>query len=223
MIVSNWRAFGLVLGAGLGLWLMPAAPVRAAKAQPSYFNTVEIRRDNLKPFPKWRGVLARFAEEQAAGENDCASPRFNRCHYETWMAFIDSQRGRPVLAQISAVHAFMNTHRYIVDPINWGVKDYWATPGQFFNREGDCEDYAIAKFLTLRALGVANDAMRIVVLQDLNLRIAHAVLIVENDGRRLVLDNQIKTVVDQAVIRHYRPIYSVNESNWWLHRPVKQN
>ena len=42
----------------------------------------------------------------------------------------------------------MNRSPYIVDPINWGVKDYWESPGQFFSRKGDCEDYAIAKYLT---------------------------------------------------------------------------
>ena len=57
-----------------------------------------------------------------------------------------------------------------------------------------------------------------VVLQDLNLRIPHAILIVNVDGRQLVLDNQIPQVVEAATIRHYRPIYSVNETSWWLHR-----
>jgi predicted transglutaminase-like cysteine proteinase len=60
--------------------------------------------------------------------------------------------------------------------------------------------------------------MRIVVVQDLNLGIAHAVLVVYLDGRALVLDNQIDDVVPAAAVRHYRPIYSINERHWWLHR-----
>ncbi|MCH7710387.1 MAG: hypothetical protein IH903_01990, partial [Proteobacteria bacterium] len=60
--------------------------------------------------------------------------------------------------------------------------------------------------------------MRIVVLQDMNLRLAHAVLVVYLDDEAFVLDNQIRWVVKESTIRHYRPYYSVNETSWWLHR-----
>lgn len=73
--------------------------------------------------------------------------------------------------------------------------------------------------MSLRALGWDNDHMRIVVLKDLNLDIAHAVLVVYRDGLAWVLDNQIGEVVAADRIRHYRPYYSINEDSWWLHRP----
>jgi predicted transglutaminase-like cysteine proteinase len=60
--------------------------------------------------------------------------------------------------------------------------------------------------------------MRIVVLQDMNLNIAHAVLVVELNGKSYVLDNQISQLVTDDQISHYRPIYSINENAWWLHR-----
>ena len=60
--------------------------------------------------------------------------------------------------------------------------------------------------------------MRIVVLQDENLRVAHAVLVVYHQGRTYVLDNQITQVVTDDRIAHYRPIYSINEQSWWLHQ-----
>ena len=60
--------------------------------------------------------------------------------------------------------------------------------------------------------------MRIVIVQDLNLKVAHAVLAVYLDDTIKILDNQIKQVVEAGTIRHYRPIYSVNEESWWLHR-----
>jgi predicted transglutaminase-like cysteine proteinase len=60
--------------------------------------------------------------------------------------------------------------------------------------------------------------MKIVVLQDINLGVAHAILVVKYEGRNLVLDNQIGQVVDATRIRHYRPIYSVNEMGWWRHK-----
>ena len=40
--------------------------------------------------------------------------------------------------------------------------DYWATPVESLRKgEADCEDYAIAKYFTLRQLGVADDKLRI--------------------------------------------------------------
>ena len=71
----------------------------------------------------------------------------------------------------------------------------------------------------MRALGMDHDVLRIVVLQDLNLRVPHAILVAYVDGKPYVLDNQIPQVVSADVIHHYRPFYSINETNWWLHRP----
>ena len=122
------------------------------------------------------------------------------------------------MAQIRAVNRQMNEAPYITDIRNWGIDDYWATPLQFLDRDGDCEDYAISKYMSLRALGVPVESMRVAVVQDLNLDTAHAVLVVYVGGKGYVLDNQIEQVVSQAEIYHYRPYYTVNENAWWLHR-----
>ena len=149
---------------------------------------------------------------------DCGTDLKSGCDHSRWKAAIERLRGLDPLAQIEAVNRLGNEHAYIEDEDNWGVRDYWATPGQFDHRDGDCEDFAIAKFLGLRLLGFANDDLRIVVLQDLNLHLAHAILVVYYQGRALVLDNQIKTVVPADAIHHYRPVFSINETTWWLHR-----
>ena len=122
--------------------------------------------------------------------------------------------------QLNLVNLYMNTHRYIIDPINWGVPDYWAIPNEFLRKFGDCEDYAIAKYLSLRALGWSAEDMRIVVLQDTNLGVLHAILVVNFQGRDLVLDNQITLVIDANKVHHYMPIYSINENGWWRHTPA---
>jgi predicted transglutaminase-like cysteine proteinase len=124
----------------------------------------------------------------------------------------------PKSKQLAEVNRYMNLFRYITDPINWGVRDYWSIPKEFFARFGDCEDYSIVKYFTLRALGWSASDLKIVVLQDMNLGIAHAILVANLDQKKMVLDNQIGLVVDSTRIRHYRPIYSVNENGWWRHR-----
>ncbi len=210
------RAVLLALAAAALAW----AP--AAEARPSVggiFGYTEVRSDDLGPFVKWTGMLDRFLLEDGEAGGDCTSTSYNACHHQEWQALIADLRGQDLEAQLERVNRFMNQRRYIVDPINWGVRDYWATPRQFFRKQGDCEDYAIAKYLTLRALGVSDAQMRIVVLQDLNLGIPHAVLAVATADGTMILDNQISQVVDARVIRHYQPIYSINERAWWLHRP----
>jgi predicted transglutaminase-like cysteine proteinase len=126
--------------------------------------------------------------------------------------------GQTPRAQIEAVNAVMNRARYITDQVNWGMSDYWATPAEFFWKDGDCEDFAIAKFMSLRALGFPNDTLRIVVVQDLNLKTPHAVLAVHLEQGWLLLDNQVSQVVELRRVHHYQPIFSLNETSWWLHR-----
>jgi len=206
------------------LWLGLAAAAPAANAMlpapgaPSLFGSLEQRLDGLSMFPKWQGAVSRHFDESRLPDTGCEPGPFTRCHLREWAAFLDGVRGIDRRRQIEAVNAFMNRRRYVIDPRNYGMPDYWATPRQFLSRDGDCEDYAIAKYMSLRDLGVDPAAMRIVVLQDLNLGVAHAVLVVWHDGRPLVLDNQIDAVVEDRVINHYRPIYSINERHWWLHR-----
>lgn len=106
-----------------------------------------------------------------------------------------------------------------MDMANYGQEDYWAIAKEFFYNGGDCEDYAITKFFSLRWLGIDKDTLRIVILQDTNLRIAHAVLAVSYNNDILILDNQTQKVVSHRTIAHYLPLYSVNEKKWWLHLP----
>ncbi len=182
------------------------------------FGSTEIKSSNLKPFPKWTGTLNRYFSEKKLADKPCTSTIFNQCNLKNWQKLIAGVRHMDRRNQIMLINNYLNKAKYILDLINYRVEDYWATPLQFFSRDGDCEDYAIAKFMSMRALGVPNKDMRIVVLKDLNLRLAHAILVVYVDGEPLVLDNQINQVVRAKDIRHYQPIYSINETNWWLHR-----
>jgi predicted transglutaminase-like cysteine proteinase len=170
--------------------------------------------EGLKPFPKWRNVLQTYKDEPG----ECETGKYNRCAHKKWLELIEEWKKLPKSEQLFQVNRHMNLFRYILDPINWGVRDYWEIPREFFARFGDCEDYAIVKYFTLRALGWSAEDMKIVVLQDMNLGIAHAILVVDFDGKNMVLDNQIGQVIDARRIKHYRPIYSVNENGWWRHK-----
>jgi predicted transglutaminase-like cysteine proteinase len=85
-------------------------------------------------------------------------------------------------------------------------------------RGGDCDDYSIAKYISLKRLGVPESNMRIIILQDNNLGgIMHAVLEVKVGGKPYLLDNQAKAVTAEEDIFHYRPIYAINRTAWWTY------
>ncbi|MGE0735635.1 MAG: transglutaminase-like cysteine peptidase [Alphaproteobacteria bacterium] len=201
------------------LCLLPATGGAGATElpTPSLFGSTEIRKPNISIFPKYIGMMQRFAASQKAEPSPCVARGIGDCR-ERWLQLIERLRDKDVLTQLREVNAHMNRFPYIEDIANWGVSDYWATPHEFFRKDGDCEDYAIAKYYTLALLGVPREHMRLVVLQDENLRLAHAILVVYVGGKAWVLDNQIGQVVEATRIFHYRPIYSINETGWWFHR-----
>lgn len=185
---------------------------------PGVFDTLEVRADDLSPFYKWQSMLARYAaESKGAADADCSPGSTAPCGYREWGAFLDGIRHASRWRQLLAVNQEMNRHRYISDELNWGVEDFWATPGEFFARSGDCEDFAIVKYFSLKRLGWSDDELRIVAVRDLKLRIGHAVLVAFLDGKVWLLDNQVRQVTDTATISYYQPVYSINEHFWWRH------
>lgn len=209
MILPQKQVFRL-LALALGLWLALAAPAYA-----DLFGKKESYSTDLRPFPKWTEVIERFQREKNQTSGNCRTEDTDRCQYKGWDAFIESLRGKDKQLQLNMVNSHFNKSRYIQDINNWGKSDYWATPGQFLTKSGDCEDYSIIKYYTLKQLGWPVEDMRIVVLQDMNLKIMHAILAVKLNGVEMILDNQLSIVTNADRIRHYRPVYAINEQGWW--------
>jgi predicted transglutaminase-like cysteine proteinase len=182
------------------------------------FGYQEIYKNDLSLFPQWLSVLERHIKETTP-PGDCESTQFNQCHLKQWRNFLAKVKPLPPAEQIGAVNLYANERPYVLDIENYGIVDYWATPREFLQHNGDCEDYAIFKMLSLKQLGFSVDDMRVVVVQDTNLRISHAVMALNRNDDILILDNQIKQVISHKDIFHYVPVYSVNEKNWWMHLP----
>ncbi len=213
----------IILWAALAL--APAAQGQIAKG---LFGSMELKSSNMAKFDKWTEMWRRYnlprnaaAPQKGTAEDRCRGLGRIQCSREAWDAFITENRDTPERELLDKVNAYMNRAAYIVDPVNWGIPDYWATPDEFFLKDGDCEDYAISKYITLKRLGIDPDSMRLVILQDENLNVAHAILAVRLGDENFILDNQIDAVLPDTQILHYRPVYSINESAWWLHRVRK--
>jgi predicted transglutaminase-like cysteine proteinase len=176
---------------------------------PLLFGKTEKRYENLAPFTKWAGALSRFAEQLP----DSLKYKQTR----KWLSFLENTRDLPPHEQVEAVNHYMNKFKFISDVDNYKVSDYWATPMEFMRRGGDCEDYAFAKYVSLRALGFKEEQLRIAIVFDTQLQMPHAVLVVYQDDEALVLDNQAEDVKSAGNIPQYAPIYSINQYAWWRH------
>lgn len=118
---------------------------------------------------------------------------------------------------VEAVNTAMNKYRFVSDKQNYGKEDYWASPKEFFANGGDCEDYAIAKYYALKKANVPVDDMRIVTVFDTKLRIHHTVLVVRDQNKQYVLDNQRKEVYLANDNDRYQTIFHVNENGFWIY------
>lgn len=199
--------------------LIASLACTSAHASPALFGYQETPQTDIRMFKQWLDVLERHLRLDVA-EGDCSERRFNQCHLREWQVFLDSIRKEPFATQLQRINDYANQKRYVLDLDNYGLDDYWAVAREFLYNGGDCEDYAITKLFSLRWLGVQTDRLRVVVLQDTNLRIPHAVLAVYADNDILILDNQTRQVVSHRDIVHYVPVYSINENRWWIHTPT---
>jgi predicted transglutaminase-like cysteine proteinase len=177
----------------------------------------EFGAEYLSRFQKWNGVLQRHRAEPVTTGRPCSGGVERICTGPTWSAFLDSLETDVLSEQLIQVNRYVNETRYMQDVANWGESDHWAVPTEFFAKGGDCEDYAIAKYFSLRELGVPPEQLRIVVLHDQRRRQTHAVLAVTWEDRTLVLDNLRNRIVPWWELHHYLPIYSLNEQSAWLY------
>lgn len=190
----------------------------SAAEVPQIFHTLEVAQDSMEYLPQWLAALERHVILDVP-EGQCADGLFNSCHLKNWLAFLASLKDKSREQQLDEVNRYANQKSYVIDLDNYGAEDYWAIAKEFLYNGGDCEDYAITKLFSLRWLGYSSNDLRLLIVQDTNLRVQHAVLVVFEKGQVLVLDNQSQQVLSQEKILHYVPLYSVNEKQWWLHVP----
>ncbi len=204
----------LMAGACLALAARPAGAAFPA----DLFGYHQSQQPESGLFSHWIQVLERHLLLDTP-EGDCTQSAFNRCHLNDWLTFLGALGERPRSEQLAAVNRYANRKSYVLDIDNYGAEDYWAVAREFLYNNGDCEDYAITKLFSLRWLGFSAAELRIVVLQDTNLRVPHAVLAVADQNDIMILDNQIQEVISHQSIVHYSPVYSINEQHWWIHVP----
>jgi predicted transglutaminase-like cysteine proteinase len=143
-----------------------------------------------------------------------------RGRLEAWQALLDEQAQASEADKLRAVNAFFNAQlRFDDDRRIWGQDDYWATPVEaLLKGAADCEDYALAKYFSLRRLGVSSDKLRITYVKALRLNQAHMVLTYypSPDAVPLVLDNLIGEIRPASQRSDLLPVYAFNAQGLWL-------
>jgi predicted transglutaminase-like cysteine proteinase len=211
------------LKAALGFTLCLGAPsATLAGPLPALFQTAEFRNGSLDALPQWQRVMAEVQTELPTYQA-CTSDG-NACTSRSmlaWQTMLKGQRGNSRIEQVRAVNRFVNRWEWRADQQNYGRSDYWASPVNFLQRSGDCEDYVIIKYVSLRQLGFDAEELRLVVVKDLLRDLAHAVLAVHVENDIYILDNLSRAALPQAKVTQYAPYYSVNENARFAHIPTR--
>ncbi|MDG5500296.1 transglutaminase-like cysteine peptidase [Marinobacter sp. BGYM27] len=136
-----------------------------------------------------------------------------------WQKLQAIAQNAPVDRQLRLVNSFFNELNFVNDIEHWHTEDYWATPVEFLaTNGGDCEDFSIAKYLTLRAMGVPDEQLRITYVKALQLNQAHMVLAwyPTPTADPLILDNLINEIRPASERNDLEPVYSFNGKGLWL-------
>lgn len=139
---------------------------------------------------------------------------------DAWQKLLAQQAGAAERDQLQAVNRFFNDQLRFTDDLSlWHEVDYWATPVEaLLKGAGDCEDFAIAKYISLRHLGVPAQKLRITYVKALRLNQAHMVLTYypRPDAVPLVLDNLIGSILPASQRSDLQPVYAFNGEGLWL-------
>ena len=115
------------------------------------------------------------------------------------------------MGKLEKVNDFFNQTPYVSDKKVWGASDYWATRLEFIGKDkGDCEDFVIAKYFTLKELGVPTSKLFMTYAKSLRYNTAHLVLTYYETPRStpLVLDNYNYKILPAPQRTDLVPIYS---------------
>ncbi len=164
---------------------------------------------------KWRKLEADIRAEavvldQCRAEPDrCPSPAATR-----FLALIENARQHAGRSRIELVNQAVNSAiHYMSDLAQHGVPDLWSAPlATFATGFGDCEDYAIAKYVALRKAGASADDLRLLLMRDNSVQADHAVLAARHEGRWLILDNRRMALLEQSEIGHFTLLFALDHN-----------
>lgn len=131
-----------------------------------------------------------------------------------FLLIVNEARTQDGTARIETVNRLINTAiRYMSDLSQHATVDVWSSPlASLSSGRGDCEDYAIAKYIVLREAGVSEQDLRILLVRDRKVREDHAVVSVRIGDTWIVLDNRNSALSEDRELTHFTPLYVLDNS-----------
>ena len=120
---------------------------------------------------------------------------------------------------LEATNRFFNRQIFMDDIKLWGQNDYWASPVEFLAAGGgDCEDFSIAKYFTLREMGIPDASLRLIYVKAVRYNQFHMVVAdyATPASMPVILDNLDPTIKPANLRTDLIPVYSFNGSHLWL-------
>lgn len=142
-----------------------------------------------------------------------------RKRLEAWVRLIRDDQSATDMEKLEKVNSFFNQLQFIDDILHWKQNDYWATPIELLaSNGGDCEDFSIGKYFTLKVMGVSEEKLNMTYVKALRLNQAHMVITYyERPGAEpLVLDNLNKQIKPASQRKDLLPVYSFNGTSLWI-------
>lgn len=186
-------------------------PIQTSGIVPGVFGSVAIPMRNFPVAGRWRKVYSQIGE--------CTQGVACGKRGASFAMLTVGVRDKKFLDKLATVNRVVNTMiGYRKDKEIYGGLDYWATPAETLARGiGDCEDFAILKMAALIKAGVPAQSMSLVVLQDRELKVFHAVLSIATQSGNFILDNLYNDVRRDDELKSYVPLYSFSTDRAWIH------
>jgi predicted transglutaminase-like cysteine proteinase len=161
---------------------------------------------------KWRAVEADIDGEQQVLEG-CRAQKACPVVAQNLLNIVAEGAGRSGVARVGLINRAVDLAiSPISDEAQWGVVDHWSSPFETLQtHRGDCEDYAIVKYVALLQAGLSHNDVKIVILRNLLPKEDHAVVAARVDGRWLILDNRRLALVRDTKMVGSTPKFVLDE------------
>jgi predicted transglutaminase-like cysteine proteinase len=162
---------------------------------------------------KWAAVLRQWKIEKQtldacrAASGPCSDPAAREL-----LSIVEAAKPLTGLAQLGQINRAVNLAiRPVDDLVAHGAIDVWSSPlATLATHAGDCEDYAIVKFVALLEAGIAPADLRVLIVRDVMRAEDHAVVAVRHESQWLLLDNRRLVIRADAELANYQPLMQMD-------------
>ena len=162
---------------------------------------------------KWQAIQSVIATERRAIALCRSMPEACSPAAARFSAIVEAARAKTGRSRAGLINRAINLAiRPVRDSAQFGAPDVWQSPLMTFaSGAGDCEDYAIAKYVALREAGMNTDDLKLVIVNDARLGEDHAVTAARIEGEWLILDNRKMLLLADSQTPDLKPLIALGE------------